>query len=546
MKPIYVIGHLNPDTDSICSAIAYAHLKAALTGEEVVAARAGKINQETRFVLDYFGVEEPFYIRDVKARVGDMLTGEAPVAMLPCTPLREVGILTRNHNAKTIPIVDEDNHLLGIITLGDIAQKYMEELGLENLGQMHVTVDNILRTLNGRLVVAQEKTGELKGNVIIGAMDSTTLERFVKKGDVVLLGDRERAQLAAIKAGAACLIITGSHTTTDKVRQEAKKAGVVIISVPHDTFATARLINMSTPVEAMMQTENIVSFEADDLVDEARKVMLETRFRNYPVVDDDNHLLGVVSRYHLLALMRKKVILVDHNEKSQAVPGLEQAEILEVIDHHRLGDVTTGEPIYFRNEPVGCTATIVTSMYNEQGVEIPSKIAGLLLGAILSDTVIFKSPTCTPRDRVAAQQLAAIAGVEAEEFSREMYKAGTSLAGRTPKEIIFEDFKEFHMGDLYVGIGQVETMDSGSVAQLMDELLQEMGTIKENKGYDLVLLMVTDILQEGTELLVVGDRVEVVEKAFSAKLDGGKTFLPGVMSRKKQVVPPLSRFLAGK
>ncbi|MHB8170206.1 MAG: putative manganese-dependent inorganic diphosphatase [Thermincolia bacterium] len=546
MKPIYVIGHLNPDTDSICSAIAYAHLKATATGEEVVAARAGKVNQETRFVLDYFGVEDPLYIRDVKARVGDMLTGQAPVAMLPCTPLREVGILTRNHNAKTIPIVDEDNHLQGIITLGDIAQKYMEELGLENLGQMHVTVDNILRTLNGRLVVAQEKTGELKSSVIIGAMDSNTLERFVKKGDVVLLGDRERAQLAAIKAGAACLIITGSHTTTDKVRQEAKNAGVVIISVPHDTFATARLINMSTPVEAMMQTENIISFEVDDLVDEARKVMLETRFRNYPVVDEENRLLGVVSRYHLLALMKKKVILVDHNEKSQAVPGLEQAEILEVIDHHRLGDVTTGEPIYFRNEPVGCTATIVTSMYNEQGIEIPPKIAGILLGAIMSDTVIFKSPTCTPRDRVAAQQLAAIAGVEAEEFGREMYKAGTSLADCTPKEIIFEDFKEFHMGDLYVGIGQVETMDSGSVAQLMDELLQEMGTIKENKGYDLVLLMVTDILQEGTVLLVVGDRVEVVEKAFGTKLDGSKTFLPGVMSRKKQVVPPLSRFLAGR
>lgn len=546
VKPIYVIGHMNPDSDSICSAIAYAYLKSKITGEQVIPKRCGKVNQETKFVLDYFNVAAPEYIADVKSRVGDMLNGEAPMAVLPTTTLREVGILTNHQNVKTLPIVDEDNHLTGIITIGDLAHKYLGELALESLGGLQLSIENMMRTLNGRLVVNHDLDQELSGNVIIGAMSHSTMQQFIKPGDVVILGDRESAQITALRAGAACIIVTGGYTISDVVRKEAIQAKATVISVPYDTFATARLINMSAPVDKVMQTKDIVAFNVDDLVDDAKKVMIDTRFRNYPVVDDENHLLGVVSRYHLLALLRKRVILVDHNERSQAVPGLDQAEILEVIDHHRLGDVQTGEPIYFRNEPVGCTCTIVASMYLENGVEIPREMAGIMLAAILSDTVIFKSPTCTPRDRIIAEQLAAIAGVEIEVFGHEMYKAGTSLVGRTSEEIIFEDFKKFKMGDLVLGIGQVETMDTASLEQLTDGLLEEMENIRSNRGYDLVLLMVTDILKEGTELLVAGTPAEVVEKAFSCRVADQKTYLPGVMSRKKQVVPPLTQYLAQK
>ncbi|AVX19406.1 manganese-dependent inorganic pyrophosphatase [Carboxydocella sporoproducens DSM 16521] len=544
-KPVYVIGHKNPDTDSICSAIAYAYLKNALGGGEYQAARAGKLHLETQFVLDYFGVEAPPLLTDVKARVEDMLNGDTPVAVLPGTPLREVGILTRTHNIKTIPIVDEQNHFLGLVTLGDIAHKYMQELGLENLGKMHVTLGNIIRTLNGQLLSGPAESTELTGNVIIGAMAAQTMADYISPGDVVILGNREEAQLTALAREAACLIITCGYTVSDRVRAEAEKRGAALVSVPHDTFAAARLINMSAPVSSLMRpASDCIVFQADDLADEAKKVMLETRYRNYPVVDENNRFLGVVSRYHLLALSRKKVILVDHNEKSQAVDGLEQAEILEVIDHHRVGDIQTGQPIFFRNEPVGCTATIVAGMYRESGVEIPRTMAGLMLGAILSDTVLFKSPTCTKRDEETARWLAEIAGVDIDQFGLEMYKAGTSLVGRTNEEIIYQDFKEFKMGPLTLGIGQVETMDLSQLAQLKAGLLADMEAIRKEKGLDLVLLMITDILQEGTELLVTGPESRVVEETFGQPLVDQAMYLPGVMSRKKQVVPPLTAHLS--
>lgn len=545
-KPVYVIGHKNPDSDSICSAIAYAYLKNQLSEVEHIPARAGKIHQETKFVLDYFGLNEPIELKDVKARVGDMINGEAPVAVTPNTSIRELGILSRTHDVKTVSIVDKENRLLGLVTLGDIAHKFMQELGLESLGEMEITVGSILRTLSGQQMVEQDESIRLKGNVLIGAMDVDSMKGYIKKGDVVILGNRESAQQTALDLGAACLIITGAHTIKDEVRQKARQMGATVISVPYDTFATARLINMCAPVENIMQTKGIIAFNKDDLVDDAKRVMLETRFRNYPVVDDEGKLLGAISRYHLLALMSKKVILVDHNEKGQAVDGLEQAEILEIIDHHRLADVQTGEPIYFRNEPVGCTATIVAGMYFENLVEIPREMAGIMLAAILSDTVIFKSPTCTPRDKQMAEKLAQIAGVSIEEFGQEMYKAGTSLVGRTTEEIIYQDFKEFKLGELTFGIGQVETMNSADIAEIKDKLVADMTQIKKNKGFDQVLLMVTDILKEGTELIAVGENLEIVERVFGAPIENNEVYLPGVMSRKKQVVPPLSKYLSGK
>lgn len=538
---IIVIGHRHPDTDSICSAICYAALKRQLTGREYVAARSGNLKAETQYVLDRFKVDSPLLVKDVRSRVSDMLGGEAPITVSPDTPIREVGILARNKSTKSLPVVDEHMRLLGIITLGDIAQRYLSLDELENLERLNFTIGGILRTMGGRFLVPANPETPMRGKALIAAMNVDTMVQHIEPGDVVLVGDRENAHLAALEAGVACLVITGGFAITARVSKLARSLGVAVLSVPQDTFSTARLLGLSAPLSTLMHT-GMITFNPDDFVDDARKVMLETRFRNYPVVDEENKLLGIISRYHLLALQRKKLILVDHNEKSQAVPGLEQAQVLEVIDHHRLGDVQTGEPIYFRCEPVGCTSTIIAGLYEENEVEITPVMAGLMASAILSDTVLFKSPTCTPRDRRMAEKLGAIAGIDLMEFGTEMFTAGSSLEGRSAEEIIYQDFKEFHFGEMVFAISQVETMDAIGAAQRQNQLLEEMETIREQKGLNMVLLMLTDIIKESTALLVAGKEVDIVEKVFRVRVEHGVAKLPGVISRKKQVVPPLSAY----
>ncbi|ABZ83169.1 manganese-dependent inorganic pyrophosphatase [Heliomicrobium modesticaldum Ice1] len=539
---VIVIGHRSPDTDSICSAISYAYLKEKLTGREYIAARCGNLKPETDFVLRYFNVEAPRVICDVRSRVADMLGGQAPVAISPDTPIREVGILARDKNIKSLPVVDERNRLLGIITLGDIAQRYLNLDELNDLDRMGLTIGGILRTMGGRFLVPAPLDMKLRGKAIIGAMHVETMVQRIGEGDTVVTGDRENAQLAALEAGAGCLIVTGGLSISERVERLARQKGIPVLTVPYDTFNAARLLGLSAPVSTIMH-QDMVCFQPDEFADDARKVMLETRFRNYPVIDHEKKLLGVISRYHLLALQRKQVILVDHNEKSQAVAGLDQAQVLEVIDHHRIGDVQTGEPIYFRGEPVGCTSTIIAAMYEENGIEPPKEIAGLMTAAILSDTVLFKSPTCTARDRRTAEKLAKIAGIDLQDFGLKLFTAGSSLEGRTPEEIIFQDFKEFHLGPLKLGIGQVETMDYDGVTRMQATLLEEMESIRKKKGLDLALLMLTDIIKEGTRLLVAGEKKEPVEKAFGVTIQEQSAYLPGVISRKKQVVPPLSAYL---
>ena len=539
-KEIYVIGHKNPDTDSICSAIAYANLKRLTGSENYIACRAGDINRETAFVLNYFGVAAPALLDDIRSRVEDLLMGGI-ITVLPSTTLHEVGLLTHNRHAKTIAVVDTNNILQGIITLGDIAERYMNDLSLGNLANMEVDFAAIARTLNGRFLVEAPENCKPDGNVVIATMSHDTIGGFIKPGDAVIIGDREKAQVAALDAGADCLIVTGGFMVSEEVKKKAQILNIPVISVPYDSFATARLINMCTPISSLMKTEEIIAFQVDDLLEEAKKVMLETRFRNYPVIDENNKFLGMVSRYNLLALMNKKVVLVDHNEKNQAVEGIEKADILEIIDHHRVGDLQTGEPIYFRNEPVGCTATIVAGMYMERELNIEPSMAGLMLAAILSDTVIFKSPTCTERDKEVAEKLATIADVDLMLFGQEMFKAGTSLTGRTPEEILFADFKEFHLGKITAGIGQVSTMDIESVIDIKESLFKAMEDKRRDKGYYYVLLMVTDILYEGTNLLVAGEDVASLKKALGVDFKDKEAFLAGVMSRKKQIVPPLSR-----
>ncbi|WP_227764848.1 putative manganese-dependent inorganic diphosphatase [Zhaonella formicivorans] len=430
---LYIIGHQNPDTDSIVAAIAYAYFKTEFQDKRAIPSRCGKINGETAFVLDYFKQEEPILLEDVKPRARDMLKAD-PVATLADVSLREAGNQMRQLGIKTLAVVDDSDRLLGLLTVGDLARLLLE------------------------------------------AWD--------------------------------------------------------IGSFP-----------MDEPVGKFMRTENLVVFQDDDLVEEIKPTMLETRFRNYPVVDANQRYLGMVSRYNLLALRGKKLVLVDHNEKSQAVHGVEQAEVLEIIDHHRIADVETPEPIMMRNEPVGSTATIISKIYNEHEIVPPPKIAGLLCAAILSDTLIFKSPTTTFADKKYAAQMAAVSGLDMIDFGKAMFRAGSTVAGRTGQDILFEDFKEFHLGSSVVGIGQIEVVDADLIKGKIAELLAALQEAEREKGYDLVILMLTDLMRDGTELLFTGRQSRVVEKAFNAGPGQNSIFLPGVMSRKKQVVPPLSRYL---
>lgn len=537
-KPVFVVGHKNPDTDSICAAIAYAHLKKEL-GYAAVPCRAGAVNRETRFVLDFFKVHEPDLLPDLKTRVKDLLNGDN-VIVYPEVPMMEAWMLMRSRQVKTLPVVDRGSHLLGLVTAGDLADKYLADLGDMNPREMQVAVNNILKTLSGTLLAGSPET-ELKGRVVIGAMQGKIMERHAADGCFVLV-DEEEEQLAALQAGVACLILAGGAELSPAIRDEVISRGIVVIQVPMDIFTASRMILTSVPVGSIMLTDGLLVFNEDDLLDDVRKTMLETRFRNYPVVDEQNRVVGEISRYHLLGFSRKKVILVDHNELSQAVDGAEEAQIIEVVDHHRVGGIQTGEPILFRNEPVGSTCTLVARAYFEHGVVLNREMAGLLCAGILSDTVIFKSPTCTPADRDMAGRLAEMAGIDPVEFGVAMFKEGASLSGRPPQDILNADFKIFTAGEQRLGIGQVSTMGLDDITAMKQELLAEMEAVRRGEGLDYVLLMATDLLAEATSLLIAGPNPELIGKAFGDRVTDNQIYLPGVLSRKKQVVPPLMKY----
>lgn len=537
---IYVVGHRNPDTDSVCAAISYARLKERLGMVNVVPCRAGKINRETEFVLNTFGVEAPEHLKDLHLRVKDMINGSIPTVK-PKTSLLEAWKIMKEKNQKTLPVVDHSEQMIGMITVGDLSGSYIENMADHDLGSLHVPVKNVVRTLNGILLVGNEDQ-ELQGNVYVGAMRHETLETYVGNGNIVLMGDRQTAQESVLRQGVSALILTGGATLAPELEGLACENQCVVISVPYDTFTAARLLPMTAPVQSAMKTEGIISFNEDDLLSEVKDKMLDTRYRNYPVLDEQGKVVGLISRYHLLSLSRKKVILVDHNEFGQSVVGADQAQILEVVDHHRVGGIQTGEPILFRNEPVGSTCTIVAKCYRDWGVVPEKAIAGIMLGAILSDTVIFKSPTCTDTDKEIAAYLADIAGVDPRDFGVQMFKAASNLRERQVDELIEEDLKEFTLGDLRVGIGQFSIMGIEGLDQLRVELSQRLEELRSQRAMNYLLLMVTDLLEENTELFISGAKPEEIAKAFDKPLGKGSIFLPGVLSRKKQVVPPLSKY----
>lgn len=537
-KPVYTIGHRNPDTDSICSAISYAALKNALGEKDVIAARAGQINAETKFALDYFKADVPMLLPDIYPRVNDIML-ESQIVVKETDNLRHLGEVMRKNDLRSVPVTDEAGKLSGIITVSDLANRYFQELSMQNLALANIALRDIVKVVDGEAVVEADENVKVKGAVRIAAGSSKTIKDIVQAGDVVLVGDRQDdAVLDCLKQNIACLIVTGSGRLKAKAMELAEELKILVVSTPYDTYSVARLINQCVPVGQLMH-KNPITFNPEMLLSDIKGVLAENKFRNYPVAEDGK-LVGIVSRDQLLIPEPESLILVDHNERGQAVEGLENAKVLEIVDHHRLGGIETSEPIFTYQEPVGCTATIIAGLYWQNQVEISSQIAGLLLSAIISDTVLFKSPTTTEKDKKVAKKLAEIAGVEISKYGMEMLKAGSSIGTMTPMEIAKNDLKEFQFGDYDCIISQVSVMDTEDVLNYKSQILECMETICQEEGFSLALLMVTSILDESTELLYVGSPKTLIGDAFSKDASGNSIFLPGVMSRKKQIVPPLS------
>ena len=536
---IYVTGHKNPDSDSICAAYAYAEFKNKIGDIETIACRLGNVNQETQYILDYFNAEAPQLLKTVKLKVEDLqFDNISPVS--PELSLKTAWTIMRDKNIKTLPVADENDHLLGVLAVSNLTSCYMDIWDNRILAKSNTTLDNIIDTLSAKASYINENLTTFPGKIVVSAMQPDTMTGHIEEGDIAIVGDREEAQAELIKLNVSLMIVTGGYAPSQNIIELAKEHGVTVIVTQHDSFTTSRLLVQSIPVGYVMVKENIVSFTTDDLVDDIKGIMTETRFRSYPVLDQNGRVVGTVSRYHLISNHKKKVIQVDHNERGQSVDGLEDAEVLEIIDHHRVADIQTNNPIYFRNEPVGSTSTIVAKCFFESGIRPSRKAAGLLCGAIISDTLLFRSPTCTPQDQYICKKLAEIADINIEEFAKEMFKAGTSLKGKTVEQIFNSDFKPFTIEDTKVGIAQVNTMDIEGFMPLKEEMLNYMDQKAKEAGLDMVMLLLTDILNEGSEILVTGNKPEIVEKAFNVTLKDKGAFLPGVLSRKKQVVPPIT------
>lgn len=536
-KPIYTIGHRNPDTDSICSAIGYAHLKQAM-GQNVVPARAGKINAETKFALEHFKVEQPLLLTDLYPRVKD-ITMDCKIVVKQHDTLRHLGEVMREHDLKSVSVTDSKGLLVGIVTVSDLAKRYFQELCMQNLADMRVRYRDIIAATDSKVLVSGEEGEFIRGNVRIAAGSINMIKNVINEDDIVLVGDRhDETMIDIVNQGISCLIVTGSGRVSADVIEAAEKRNIFVLSTPYDTYTVARLINQCVPIRRIMHADP-VTFKPLDMLSDIKGTMEDTNYRNYPVIEN-GRLVGVISRDNLMVPEREKVILVDHNERGQAVEGIEEAKVVEIIDHHRLGGIQTSEPIYTHAEPVGCTATIVANMHWQNDVEIPASIAGLLLSAIISDTVLFKSPTCTAYDRKTAERLAEIAGVDIQDYGMEMLKAGSGIGDMTPAEIAKNDLKEFQIGDYRIIVSQISVMDTKEVLDLEPQLIDAMTKICEKEGFDMSLVMVTDILEEATYLLYAGSPKTLIGEAFKKDASGTHVYLPGVMSRKKQIIPPLS------
>lgn len=537
-RKIIVVGHKNPDTDSICSSITYAALKQKLTGKDYVPMRAGQLNAETQYVLERFGVEEPEYITDVATQVRDIEIRETE-GVSRMISLKKAWTLMKQQNVVTLPIT-EQQQLAGLITIGDIATSYMEVYDSKILAEAKTPYENILETLEGTMIVGNPKDSYTMGKVLIAAANPDLMEDYIEEHDLVILGNRYESQLCAIEMKAGCIIVCEGAKVSRTIQMLAEDHNCTVISTPHDTYTVARLINQSMPIEHFMVRDNLITFQTDAFVEEIKNVMAQKKNRDFPILDHKGNYCGMISRRNLLNMRRKQVILVDHNEKNQAVDGVDDAEILEIIDHHRLGTIETMSPVFFRNQPLGCTATIIYQMYRENHVEIDKKTAGLLCAAILSDTLMYRSPTCTAEDKSAAEALAAIAEFDPTEFAGEMFEAGSDLKLKSSEEIFYQDFKKFSAGNVTFGVGQINSMNALGLVDLKQRLLAYLEKAYSELDVDMVFFMLTNIIRESTEVLFIGNGAEnLLENAFHTKSRERGIKLEGVVSRKKQMIPAI-------
>ena len=540
-EKIFVIGHKNPDTDSICSAIAYADIKNR-TSQKVkyIPKRAGQINEETQYVLKRFGVQPPAYLGNIGTQVKDMDIRVSPEADKSMS-LKNAWDMMQENSIVSLPIRDKDGELEGLVTIGDIAKTYMDTTYSYFLANVRTKYRRIAETLSGKVVEGNEHAYFVKGKVLVGTANPQVLKEFVKEDDMVIMGNREEDHIQAIRLNVSCIIVGMGVEVSQKVLSLAHEKNIVVITSPCDSFTIARLINQSIPLRFVMKRDNLVTFNTEDFTDDIQDVMIKHRHRAFPVINKRGKCVGTISRRNFLDMHRKKVILVDHNEKDQAVDNIDKAEIVEIIDHHKLGSLETMKPISFRNEPVGCTATILYKIYGEERLEIPPKIAGLLCAAIISDTLMFRSPTCTQQDKIAASALALIADIKIEDFAREMFKAGSNLKDKAPEEIFYQDYKKFIAeGNVAFGVGQISSMDEEELQEIKVRLKPFMVSECGRHGITRVYFMLTNIMDESSDVIYYGEGSEEMGKiAFQQEPEDKCFHLKGVVSRKKQMIPAM-------
>ena len=535
-RPVYIVGHKNPDTDSICSAIAYAYLKNACEEGEYIPARAGQINQETQYVLNAFHVEAPLYLHDVMTDARDIDMNEVE-GVTADVSLKKAWHMMRDRGDVTLPVVEEGK-LEGIITIGDIANAYMDVYDNCILSTAKTSYKNILETLDAKMIVGDEDGYFDSGEVVIATANPDVLEDYIHKGDMVILGHRYETQLCAIEMGAACVVVSMGAKVSKTIQHFAKEHDCIIINTPYDSFTVARLINQSMPIGYFITTEKLTTFKITDKTDDIMAIMKKKSYHDFPVLDENNCYVGMISRRTLLNLRRKQLILVDHNEASQTVDGIEFADILEIIDHHRIGTLETISPVFFRNQPLGCTATIIYQMYQEKGVEIPKNIAGIMMAAIISDTLMLHSPTVTEIDKLAAKNLSDICGIEIEEFAIDMFGAGSNLSDKDASEIFNQDYKNFTVNNIKFGVGQINSMNSIELDEIKEKIVPYVKEQLAVLPVDMCFFMLTNIVYEKTELLCFGPRAEELAiEAFRLSKSTKKIELKDLVSRKKQLIP---------
>ena len=542
-----VLGHRNPDTDSICSAICYANLKRHLTGGNYEPRRAGNVNSETQFVLDYFQVDAPRLIENVRTQVKDIEIRKTE-GVDRSISLKNAWNLMRKDKIVTLPCISKDGTLEGLISIGDITKSYMNLYDSSIISKANTKYANILDTLEGSILVGDPEKYFNEGKVLIAAANPDLMESYIEKNDLVILGNRYESQLCAIEMEAGCIIVCEGAAVSRTIQKLAQEHGCTVITTPHDTYTTARLINQSMPISYFMSQNNLITFSDEDYLDDIRDTMASLRYRDFPILNADGKYVGMISRRNLLGAKGKQIILVDHNEKSQAVKGMETADILEIIDHHRLGTVETMSPVFFRNQPLGCTATIIYQMYQENDVAIDRTTAGLLCSAIISDTLLFRSPTCTPVDKAAAEELAELAGIDLEEYAKKMFSAASDLRGKSDEDIFYQDFKRFSVGKSVFGIGQITSMDSDELEELKDRMKVYAEQARKQLKIDMMYFMLTNILTETTDLICMGPGADqLIYNAFHMEDEDIQQYkeiqhiinLPGVVSRKKQLAPQI-------